>query len=107
VGLQVKEVRRPRHSGSVLVDGTRGRFTFGGSLAYVGDRTDTNFDVFPAATVVLRSYWLAGARLGYAIRPGIEVFGRISNALGQHYEDVFGYRTEPRAIYAGIRLSGR
>jgi vitamin B12 transporter len=106
-GLQVKEVRRPRHSGSVLVDGTRGRFTFGGSLAYVGDRADTNFDVFPAATVVLRSYWLAGARLGYAIRPGIEVFGRISNALGQHYEDVFGYRTEPRAIYAGIRLSGR
>jgi outer membrane cobalamin receptor len=45
--------------------------------------------------------------LSYAVRPGVEVFGRISNALGQHYEDVFGYRTEPRAVYAGIRLEGR
>jgi len=106
-GIQVKEVRRPKHSGSVLVDGSVGKLTYGVSVAYVGDRIDTNFDVFPAQTVVLQSYWLAGARLAYAIRPGIEVFGRISNALDQHYEDVFGYRTEPRAAYAGIRLSGR
>jgi hypothetical protein len=27
--------------------------------------------------------------------------------LNQHYEDVFSYRTEPRAIYAGVRLAGR
>jgi vitamin B12 transporter len=106
-GLQVKEVRRPKHSGSVAIDGSYGKFTYGVSLAHVGDRTDANFDVFPAATVILGSYWLAGARLAYAVRPGIEVFGRISNALNQDYEDVFGYRTEPRAAYAGIRLSGR
>jgi vitamin B12 transporter len=106
-GFQVKEVRRPKHSGSVTIDGSYRKLTYGASLAYVGDRTDTNFDVFPAATVILGSYWLAGARLAYAVHPGIEVFGRISNALNQHYEDVFGYRTEPRAAYAGIRLSGR
>ena len=29
----------------------------------------------------------------------------MSNALNQHYQDVFGYRTEERAIYGGVRLS--
>jgi vitamin B12 transporter len=57
--------------------------------------------------VSLGSYWLADGRIAYAVRPGIELFARMSNALDQHYQDVFGYRTEPRAIYAGIRLAGR
>lgn len=104
---QVREVRRPRHSGSVAIDGSYGKIIYGASLAYVGDRTDTNFDVFPAQTVRLGSYWLAGARVAYVIRPGIELFARMTNALNQHYEDVFGYRTEPRAAYVGLRLSGR
>jgi vitamin B12 transporter len=104
---QVREVRRPKHSGSVALDGSTGALTYGASLAYVGDRTDTNFDAYPAQAVVLRSYWLASARVAYAVRPGIELFGRVSNGLNEHYQDVFGYRTEPRAAYAGIRLSGR
>ena len=106
-GGQVKEVRRPKHSGSVAIDGTYGKFTYGASLAYVGDRTDQNFDVFPVQTVRLGSYWLADARVAYAILPKVELFARMSNALNQHYQDVFGYRTEPRAAYAGVRLSSR
>ena len=106
-GIQVKEARRPRHSGSVAIDGSHGKLNVGASLAYVGDRADTNFDVFPAQRVNLGSYWLAGVRLAYVIHPGIEIFGRMSNALDQHYSDALGYRTEPRAAYAGIRLSGR
>ncbi|WP_341632512.1 TonB-dependent receptor plug domain-containing protein [Sphingomonas agri] len=101
---QVHELRRPKHSGSVAFDGKSGSFTYGGSVAYVGSHLDQR-DTFPFDRVTLGSYWLAGARLAYAIRPGIEVFGRISNALGQHYQDVFGYRTEPRAVYAGLKFS--
>jgi vitamin B12 transporter len=101
---QVHELRRPKHSGSVAFDGKFGRFTYGGSVAYVGSHLDQR-DTFPFDRVTLGSYWLAGARLAYAIRPGVEVFGRISNALGQHYQDVFGYRTEPRAVYAGLKFS--
>src|SRR5947209_2352595 len=104
---QVREARRPKHSGSVALDGSAGMFSYGASLAYVGNRTDSNFDVFPAQTVVLHSYWLAGARVAYAVRPGVELFGRVSNALNQHYQDVFGYRTEPRAGYIGVRLVDR
>lgn len=102
--MQVHELRRPKHSGSIALDGKLGRLSYGGSLAYVGRHFDQR-DTFPFDRVALGSYWLANVRIAYAIRPGIEAFGRVSNALGQHYEDVFGYRTEPRAVYAGLRLS--
>ena len=102
---QVREVRRPRHSGSIAADGSVGRLTYGASLAYVGNRSDTNFDLFPAAPVTLHAYWLAGARVAYRLRPGLELFARGSNLLNQHVEDVFGSRTEGRAVYAGLRLS--
>jgi len=103
---QVHELRRPKHSGSIAADGTAGKFTYGASIAYVGKHFDQR-DTFPFDQVSLSSYWLADGRIAYAVRPGIEVFGRVSNALNQHYEDVFGYRTEPRAAYAGIKLSSR
>jgi vitamin B12 transporter len=103
---QAKELRRPKHSGSVALDGSRGRLSYGTSVAFVGRRFDTR-DNYPFDRVTLGSYWLADARIAYSVKQGIEVFARMSNALGQHYEDVFGYRTEPRAIYAGIRLADR
>lgn len=104
-GQQVEEIRRPQHSGSIAVDGSTDRLSYGGSLAYVGVHTDTNFDVFPAEDVRLGSYWLANARIAYAIRPGFEIFVRGSNLFGQDYQDVRGYHTEGRGLYAGIRLS--
>ena len=103
-GDQLREIRRPRHSGSIAADGQVGRFTYGASLAYVGARTDTNFDVFPAARVRLRPYWLAGARIAYSVRPGLDLYVRGTNLLDERYQDVFGYRTEGRGLFAGIRL---
>jgi vitamin B12 transporter len=89
-----------------VADGTAGRFTYGASIAYVGSHFDSR-DAFPFDRVALGSYWLAGARVAYRITPGIELFARGSNLLNQDYQDVFGYRTEGRAAYAGIRLAGR
>jgi vitamin B12 transporter len=105
-GAQVTELRRPRHSGSIAADGSLGRLTYGASIAYVGRHLDVR-DTFPYDRVALGSYWLADARIAYAIHPGIELFVRGANLLNQHYQDVFSYRTEPRAGYAGIRLRGR
>ena len=92
--------------GSIAVDGATGRLTYGASLAYVGRHLDQR-DTFPFARVTLGSYWLANARVAYTIRPGVELFVRGTNLLGQRYEDVFGYRTEPRAGYVGVRLVDR
>jgi len=105
-GELLTETRRPEHSGSVSADGSVGKLSYGASLAYVGRHLD-NRDTFPFDRVTLGSYWLADARLAYAVRPGLELFVRGANLLNQHYQDVFSYRTEPRAIYAGVRLAGR
>jgi vitamin B12 transporter len=103
---QVHELRRPKHSGSVALDGASGRLTYGVSIAYVGKHFDQR-DTFPFDRVALGSYWLANARVAYAVRPGVELFARGTNLLGQRYEDVFGYRTEPRGGYVGVRLVDR
>ncbi len=99
----MREVRRPRHSGSVTVDGVTGKFTYSASVAYVGRRADTDFDSFQRVT--LGSYWLSGARLAYALTPKIEIFGRVANAFDDRYQDVVGYRTEGRSAYAGLRVA--
>ncbi|HYC66260.1 MAG TPA: hypothetical protein VEC14_16135, partial [Reyranellaceae bacterium] len=96
----------PKHSGSVALDGASGRVCYGASLTYVGQHSDQR-DTFPFDRVRLGSYWLARARVAYAVRPGLELFARGANLLDQSYQDVFGYRTEGRAVYAGIRLAGR
>jgi vitamin B12 transporter len=104
--IQLREVRRPKHSGAVELDGHSGRLTYGASIAYVGERGDTNFDVFPSQAVKLKAYWLTGGRVGWTVRPGVQLFARASNLFDAKYQDVFGYRTEGRALYAGIRLGG-
>ncbi len=103
---QVAELRRPKHSGSIAVDGTSDRLTYGASLAYTGPRLDTG-DVFPFDRVRLAGYWLGGARLAYRVAPRLELFARAANAFDANYQDVFGYRTEGRSLYAGIRLADR
>jgi vitamin B12 transporter len=100
------ELRRPKHSGSVAADGALGRWSYGASVAYVGAHLDRS-DNYPFGLVRLRSYWLAGARLGYAWRPGLELYARGSNLLNAHYEDSAGYRTEGRGLFLGIRLADR
>jgi len=104
-GRQIREVRRPKHSGSIALDGSSGRFSYGASVAYTGLHLDNNFDVFPSQVVRLGAYWLADACVAYAVSRHLELFTRGSNLFDAHYQDVFGYRAEGRGIYAGIRLA--
>ncbi len=103
---QLEEQRRPKHSGSISLDGSSGSWSYGASLAYVGSHLDRQ-EVFPFAVVKLHPYWLAGARVAYAARPGIEIFARGTNLLDQKYQDSVGYRTEGRGLFVGVRLAGR
>ncbi|QIK77576.1 TonB-dependent receptor [Sphingomonas piscis] len=106
-GFQVREVRRPRHSGSVALDGNRGAFSYGAAIAYTGERSDTDFDSFPARSVRLQPYWLADARLAYRVGGKVELFTRFANAFGDRHQDVFGYRTEGRSVHVGLRFASR
>jgi vitamin B12 transporter len=104
-GPRTREVRRPRNSFNLAAWGTIGRFRWGGSLAYVGKRLDQDFDQFPAATVTLGDYVLASANLAYRILPQLELYARAENGFDAHYEDVVGYHTPGRTIYAGLRVA--
>lgn len=103
----VREIRRPKHSGSVAIDGAVGRFAYGASVAYTGVRRDMDFDAFPARPVRLTAYWLAGARVAFRISDDVELFARAANAFDARYQDAFGYRTEGRSIHGGLRFASR
>lgn len=104
-GGQLKEQRRPKHSGSVAVDGSHGRLIYGAAIAYSGRRIDTNFDVFPSQRVRLGAYWLASARLAYRLTDELEAHVRVANAFDDDYQDAVGYRSEGRSIHAGLRVA--
>jgi vitamin B12 transporter len=102
---QVREVRRPRNTANLAAWGTVDRVGWGASLAYVGARRDTDFDLFPAAVVRLDDYVLGSLRLGYRILPHLELYARVENAFDADYQDVVGYNTPGRTVYAGLRVA--
>ncbi|WP_167737315.1 TonB-dependent receptor plug domain-containing protein [Sphingomonas parva] len=102
--LAVREIRRPRHSVNLVASGTRGRLSWGGSAAYIGARHDTDFDPFPARDFRLDDYLLASLRLSWTLSDGLEAYGRVENGFDSDYQDVIGYNTPGRAVYAGFRF---
>jgi len=109
LGGDVRELRRPRHSGSLS-----GSYRFLDERAnltvvadYGGTSTDTFFPPFPVPSeiVSLESYWLLGLTASYDINRNTNLFIRANNLLDKDYEQVFGYRTPGRSVYAGARLS--
>jgi vitamin B12 transporter len=100
----VREVRRPRHTANLFGDGERGRLSWGGSLAYVGERRDLDFDAFPATAVRLDDYVLASLRIAWRVTRSLEAYVRAENAFDARYQDVVGYNTPGRTVHAGLRL---
>jgi vitamin B12 transporter len=100
----LREVRRPKHSGSLYGTWNSGSVTGGASLAYVGSRKDRDFDFFPAPRLTLEDYVLVSARIAYRVTPQIEAFARVENAFDADYRDVIGYNTPGRTVYAGVRF---
>jgi vitamin B12 transporter len=106
-GPRPREPRRPTHSANLAAEWTGGRFVVAGSLAHVGKRRDRDFDLFPAAAVTLDAYVLANLRIAYRLSDSLELFGRIENAADADHQDVFGYNSPGRSLYAGLRVRFR
>ena len=101
----IEEIRRPRHAGrgevNYVFDGGRGNLNV--SAEYTGPNPDTNFGSF--MRVSLDPYWLVNVAASYKVMPGVELFGRVENALDADYQEVFGYETAGIAAYAGVKLT--
>jgi vitamin B12 transporter len=102
-GAHLREVRRPRHTANMSATYTTERLTLAGAIAYVGKRTDTDFDVFQDVT--LHGYALVSARVAYRIRPMVELFVRGDNLAGAKYQDLVGYATAGRTVYGGVKVA--
>jgi vitamin B12 transporter len=109
MGSDVRELRRPRHTGSLsagyrFLDDRANLFLV---ADYGGTSTDIFFPPFPAPSeiVTLENYWLLDLTASYDITQNTIVFARANNLLDEDYEQVFGYRTPGRTAYAGIRVS--
>lgn len=104
----IREVRRPRHSGNVDFDygfnDGRGRLAF--SAAYGGTRTDTFFPPWPnpPEVVTLSNHWLLDLTLQYRVADGVKLLARSNNLLDTDYEQVYGYQTPGRTAYAGVQV---
>jgi len=106
---QAREIRRPRHSGSLNLtqQWLAGRAGLNLNATYTGERRDTFFPPFPepAQTLTLADYTLVNFAASYALTPTLTLYGRVENLLDEDYEDVYGFNTPGRAAYLGLRMA--
>lgn len=62
-------------------------------------------DVLRGLPVALEDTATADLTASFALRPSIELYGRIENLLDEDFEEVLGYYTAGRAAYVGVRVN--
>jgi vitamin B12 transporter len=104
-----EEIRRPPHSGRMDVNYNflDNKANLNIAAIYNGETLDLGFDpvLFSSALVTLDEYWLVNVAASYQLSPGVELFGRIENALNQDYQEIFGFETADLAVYGGLRFT--
>jgi vitamin B12 transporter len=95
-------IRRPKHSGSLLLNYLRSRWgaNLGGS--FVGRRPDSDFfgfgiDHAPGYARIDIGGW-------YAVHPRVTAYVNVENALDKRYEEVVGYPALGINFRAGLRF---
>ena len=98
----VREVRRPRHSGSIALNYSSRQFDLSAAAAITGARGDTDFARF--VPVTLPAYTLLTLAGAWHISPRIDLTARVENALDASQVDVFAYRGPGLTAHGGIRF---
>lgn len=103
----VDEVRRPRNTASLeitLVPSERWDFFL--RADHNGKQDDVFFPPVPPfqSRVQLDDFTLLSVGMQVQATVWLSVFGRLENALGDEYEEVFGFSTPGRVFRLGLRL---
>ncbi len=76
------------------------------SYAYIGQRLDSDFGVFPAIDVPLDPYSIVDLYFGYAMIPNkLNLFLSASNLLNESFTEVLGFTTRGRNFRMGFNLT--
>ncbi len=96
--------RRPKHSGSLLLNYAASRW--GGDLggSFVGRRTDSDFFALPAPINHAPGYARVDVGGWYKIHSRVTAYVNVENALNHHYEEVVGYPALRANFRAGLRF---
>ncbi|HWY21139.1 MAG TPA: TonB-dependent receptor [Candidatus Acidoferrum sp.] len=97
-------LRRPKHSGSVLLSylGSRWGASLGASI--VGRRPDSDFLVSPIPMDHAAGYARVDIGGWYAINSRLTTYANVENALDRRYNEVVGYPSLPVNFRAGFRF---
>jgi vitamin B12 transporter len=101
--INVAELRRARHTGSVSTTYTLNeQHQLYLQADYAGTKFDNFFPPMQAGQLVsLDSYWLLSTNYHYTHNEQLSANLRLSNVFNKDYEDVFGYNTDgSRALFS-------
>ncbi|MBL4869712.1 MAG: TonB-dependent receptor [Robiginitomaculum sp.] len=99
----IQEIRRPEFIASANVTWTPiEAMNFTLSADHTGSQLDLDFATFPAARVTLDAFTLIGLNASYHLNDIVTLSLRGDNLLNETYQEVIGYASQGRGIYAGI-----
>ncbi len=106
-GRRLDEVRRPRHSASLVTNWTSPsrKIEFNTFARHSGEFFDLDFSQFPPARTKLDAFTLVGFNLSYDVSKFLRTFLRVENALDEHYEEIIGFKTPGMTANIGIILN--
>ena len=97
-------LRRPKHSGSMLLNYLGNRW--GGDIAgsFIGRRPDSDFLGLVPPFDHTAGYALVNLGGWYNVRPRVTLYANVENLLNRHYEEVVGYPALGINFRAGLRF---
>jgi vitamin B12 transporter len=102
----MREVRRPRHTGSLNLGWKAAENLYlNTNVQFTGEQTDVYFPSFPepSQVVKLENHSLLNISLNYTASDKLEMYLKLENALNEDYEEVFGYQTLGFGTSVGVR----
>jgi len=106
-------LRRPKHSGTIRVNYSRGPLNVNWDTRIVGDRHDSSFiglytSSFDAAEISVNpGYSVSGLGVEYRLPRIATIYVRGDNLFDEEYEGALGYPGLPRSAVVGLRFNLR
>jgi vitamin B12 transporter len=102
-----REIRRPVQTANVGMhwNWLQERLRFAVNIDYSSQQDDYFFPPVPPfqQRVTLDGFSLLTLSAQYELASALQVFGRIENGMDEVYEEVFGFRSNRRQLFVGVR----
>ncbi len=96
--------RIPKEKWGIVIKGKTGNIDTNLSFVRVGKRNDVKYSGGQPTLVTLKGYSLLNAYLGYRISDNYKIYIQGINLLNENYEEVYGYNTLGRSLFAGVEV---